>query len=363
MPTHVVELRRACLASRRRARCAGADISGAPIADSKCRGSRATPLQAAALLERLDCYDEAFSHASAAHAARHRPYDPTLLERQVEQQIQYFTPRKLHHLPCASHGGLRPVFIIGMPRSGTSLVEQILASHPTVYGGGELNLINDMSEAATVADLGRQSDYPGCLDAISLRDCNELAERYLAGLSRLNSAARYVTDKMPTNFFFLGTIWMLFPDCHVIHCVRDPLDTCVSCFMTDFGLGHEFAQDLTHLGQFYTQYRRLARHWSQTLNYPMIEVRNEQLVLDLEEEVRRLLELLDLPWDSRCLKFHENRRWVATASAQQVRRPLYAGSVGRWRRYERHLGALIEALVEELDEGREPVVTPELARV
>jgi tetratricopeptide (TPR) repeat protein len=307
---------------------------------------------AAALFDRRGCYDQAFGHASAAHAAHHRPYDPALICRQVEHHIEYFTPRKLHDLPCASHGSLRPIFIIGMPRSGTSLIEQVLASHPDVYGGGELGLLNEVSDVAAVADVAGRGDYPGCLDALSLRGCNELAGRYLAGLSRLNATARYVTDKMPTNFFFLGAIRMLFPDCHVIHCVRDPLDTCLSCYMTDFAVGHEFAQDLARLGQFFTEYRRLVSHWRDTLNYPMIEVQYEQLVSNPEDEMRWLLEHLDLPWDSRCLRFHENPRPVATASALQVRRPLYRGSIGRWRHYQTHLAPLIETLQEQEAGGK-----------
>ena len=319
---------------------------------------------AAGLLDSLGRYDEAFSHASAAHAANRRPYDPSVIERQVERQIEYFTPPQLHHLPTASHGSLRPIFIIGMPRSGTSLVEQILASHPQVHGGGELSLLNDISEQAAQAEPPGRADYPGCLDAMSLRGCNELARQYLAGILRLNAAARYVTDKMPTNFFFLGTIRMLFPDCHVIHCVREPLDTCLSCYMTDFAMGHEFAQDLRHAGQFYRQYRRLLGHWRDRLNYPMIEVQYELLVSNLEREVGRLLEMLDLPPDPRCLKFHENPRRIATASAHQVRQPLYTRSVGRWRRYEPHLGALIEGLGDEASCGNsQPANTPELVQL
>jgi hypothetical protein len=302
---------------------------------------------ASALLDRLGQYDQAFAHASSAHAANRRPYDPDLIRRQVEHHIDYFTPRKLHDLPCASHGSLRPIFIIGMPRSGTSLLEQILASHPDVHGGGELGLIHEVSDIATLADIAGHCDYPGCLDALSLRGSNELAARYLAGVSRLNATARYVTDKMPTNFLFLGAIRMLFPDCHVIHCLREPMDTCLSCYMTDFAVGHEFAQDLSHAGQFYMQYRRIVSHWRDTLNYPMIEVQYERLVYNLADELGRLLEYLDLPWDPRCLRFHENRRHVATASALQVRQPLYNESVSRWRRYEAHLAPLVNALRDD----------------
>src|SRR6185312_15830718 len=131
-------------------------------------------------------------------------------------------------------------------------------------------------------------NYPVCLDALSLRTCNELAARYLSGLSRLNSTARYVTDKMLPNFLYLGAISALFPDAHVIHCTRDPLDTCLSCYMTDFVFGHEFAQDLSHLADYHRHYNRLMSHWRDTLKFPLIEVSYERVVANLEGEVRRL---------------------------------------------------------------------------
>jgi hypothetical protein len=156
--------------------------------------------------------------------------------------------------------------------------------------------------------------------------------------------AAYVTDKMPHNFMYLGLVALLFPDCHVIHCTRDPLDMCLSCYTTHFAAGHEFSHDLRHLGLFYRDYERLMAHWEMVVNFPMVEMRYEAVVADLEGQARRLLGFLDLPWDERCLGFHRTHRAVATASTAQVRRPIYASSVGRWRKYEKHLGELIEAL-------------------
>jgi len=153
-----------------------------------------------------------------------------------------------------------------------------------------------------------------------------------------------VTDKMPQNFMFLGLVAMLFPEAHVIHCTRDPLDTCLSCYLTHFTLGHEFAQDLSDLGEYYSQYRRLMSYWRDTLRLPLIEVRYEEVVSDLEGQTRRLLDLLELAWDPNCLEFHKTPRLVATASLHQVRKPLYRRSVGRWRNYEKHLGPLADAL-------------------
>jgi len=299
---------------------------------------------ASELLDRLRRYDDAFAHAVKAHDAHRKPYDPNLIRQQTAMRLAYFTPHKLHGLPRATHGSRRPIFIIGMPRSGTSLVEQILASHPDVYGAGEIANLGDIVSDYTLSLPLESRNYPVCLDALSLRTCNELAARYLSGLSRLNSTARYVTDKMLPNFLYLGAISALFPDAHVIHCTRDPLDTCLSCYMTDFVFGHEFAQDLSHLADYHRHYNRLMSHWRDTLKFPLIEVSYERVVANLEGEVRRLLEHLGLAWDERCLNFHCNPRLVPTASVEQVRQPLYSRSVGRWRHYERHLQPLIEGL-------------------
>ena len=149
---------------------------------------------------------------------------------------------------------------------------------------------------------------------------------------------------MPANCLRIGLIAVLFPDCHVIHCTRNPLDTCLSCFMTSFVAGQEFTHDLADLGAYYRDYQRLMNHWKLNLHYPIIEVNYEELVGDLEGQTRRILGLLDLPWDERCLRYHENKRVVNTASREQVRQPIYASSIGRWKHYERHLSELIENL-------------------
>jgi Flp pilus assembly protein TadD len=299
-------------------------------------------LAAAEVLDRLGRYDEAFAHAVAGHRVNRRPYRREAMRELVDQAIGYFTPAKLHDLPRASHGSRRPVFIVGMPRSGTTLVEQILASHPDVYGAGELHFVRNA--ATRIASTCQPPEFPQCLDSLPLRGCNEAAERILFALEQINPTARYVTDKMPQNFMFLGLIATLFPESHVIHCTRDPLDTCLSCYMTHFTLGHEFAQDLSDLGDYYLQYRRVMGHWRDTVRRPLIEVRYEDVVRDLEGQARRLLGLLDLPWDARCLEFHKTTRLVATASLHQVRRPLYSRSVGRSRNYEKHLGPLKSVL-------------------
>jgi hypothetical protein len=167
---------------------------------------------------------------------------------------------------------------------------------------------------------------------------------YLSRVASFAPYARYITDKQPFNWMRLGVVSRLFPEARVIHVVRDPLDTCVSCFMTHFNDSVTHASDLTHLGMNYVDQATTMAHWRGVLELPILEVSYELLVAEPEAQVRRMLSFLDLPWDERCLSFHESDRFVATASMHQVRRPLYNSSVGRWKHYRQHLGPLIEAL-------------------
>jgi Flp pilus assembly protein TadD len=310
---------------------------------------------AAGLLERLDRFEEAFARAREANeiVRTSRPaFDPAAHSARVTNLMRYFTRRRMQALPRATHGNRRPVFIVGMPRSGTSLVEQILASHPDVYGAGELSTLGIVAHDVAQADWAGGEAYPQCLDMLSSRRANQLANQYLSVIEPMNATARYVTDKMPTNFMHLALAELLFPDCRVIHCVRNPLDTCLSCYMSNFANGNEFSFDLSHLGPYYRDYRRLMDHWKGVLSVPMIDVRYEEMVLDTEEQIRRVLEFLELPWDGGCLKFHENRRAVQTSSKDQVTRPIYTSSVARWKLYERHVGELIASLSTPLDAQR-----------
>jgi len=295
---------------------------------------------AAGVFERLERFDEAFEQVRLAHQAAPRRHDPDRPAREVNCRIHYCSADRLRPFPHATHGSRRPVFVVGMPRSGTSLVEQILASHPQVFGAGELD--NLARAVISLSDGARF--HCDALDRLSLPAVNQLAGKYLSAIAAKNVLATYVTDKAPLNFIYLDVANLLFPDCHVIHCIRDARDTCLSCYFTDFASGYDFAGDLTHLGLFYRQYERLMAHWKCTLTIPILDVRYEDMVSDVEGQTRRLLEFLDLPWDERCVRFHENRRPVTTASRDQVRQPLYSSSVGRWWRYERHLGELLEVL-------------------
>ena len=229
-----------------------------------------------------------------------------------------------------------PIFIVGMPRSGTTLIEQILASHPDVHGGGELTQLGALLGGA---------EYPGLASRLTGERLAQLGRAYSEQIAALAPGRRRVTDKTPANFLHAGLIHLMAPNARIIHCVRDPRDTCLSCYTTLFASGQRFAYDLAELGTYYRGYAALMDHWRARLPPDRFtEVRYEDVVADLEGEARRLVAFCGLEWDDACLDFHTTRRQVRTASANQVRQPLYRRSVGRWERYADHLGPLTAAL-------------------
>jgi tetratricopeptide (TPR) repeat protein len=215
-----------------------------------------------------------------------------------------------------------------------------------VFGAGELDEMS-LIEIDLSAILGGQLPFPRSVESLTADHCDRLAQRYLDYIDNIASSdAQRVTDKMPTNFLRLGLITQLFPQARIIHCMRDPLDTCLSCYFQFFSESQSFTYDLANLGAYYRQYQRLMEHWRTVLSAPIMEVRYEDLVANQEGVSRALVDFCGLEWDDRCLRFHEMRRKVATASYDQVRQPMYNRSVGRWRHYESHLTALHQALNE-----------------
>ncbi len=234
-----------------------------------------------------------------------------------------------------------PVFIVGMPRSGTTLVEQILASHPKVFGAGEQRAMANLAESITGAN---GSTFPEAMARISGAQLRELGTSYLQTVKRLSPNAERITDKMPGNFALLGLIHLALPNARIIHVRRDIRDTAVSCFSTLFARGHEFTYDLPELGRYCRAYLQLMEHWRQVMPNVMLEIDYEDVVVDLESQARRIVAHYDLTWDDACLDFHETARSIRTASARQVRQPIYRSSVGRWREHEGMLQSLLEAL-------------------
>jgi tetratricopeptide (TPR) repeat protein len=236
-----------------------------------------------------------------------------------------------------------PIFIVGMPRSGTTLAEQILASHSNVFGAGELPTL--YKALASRFTLRHGLDYSAVLESATADDFGAIAQQYLDAIRALGGAAGRITDKLPANFLNLGAISVLFPKATVIHCRRDPRDTCFSIYKHYFSaLGHDYAYDLEELGAYYNLYRSLMAHWARVLPISIHEFEYEAVIADVETSTRALLDACELPWEPACLEFHKTRRPVATMSADQVRRPIYADSVGAWRRHEEKLAPLLSIL-------------------
>lgn len=288
-------------------------------------------------------WDKAFERYAAGNQLKPHPFDPERHDLEVESMLRIFSAEFLASRPRATVRSDRPVFVVGMPRSGTTLVEQILASHPQIYGAGELTDVIQMITTMHVV-VGSEHRYPQCAPLISEHHLDVLAGNYLQKIAELSPDAKRVVDKMPGNFMHLGLISMLFPDARVIHCMRDPMDTCLSGFFQDFSRSHPYSYDLYNLGRFYRSYESVMQHWRGVLRLPMLEVQYEQLVEDQEAATREMLEFLGLPWDSACLRFHESGRHARTASYDQVRQPIYKTSMARWKHYEKHLGALRSGL-------------------
>jgi tetratricopeptide (TPR) repeat protein len=301
----------------------------------------------AKLLDEADRFDEAFDCLSAANslfkttrAAAGERFDADVLHRTVGRMVEAFTPDFFSHRRAWGDPSEVPVFIVGMPRSGTTLVEQIAASHPAVFGAGELSDIAHLAIALPGQDRATGQAW----DAASIA---KASRTYLERLRSLGGDAVRVIDKLPGNVFHLGFIATMFPAARVVFCRRDARDTCLSCYFQQFSKNNLlFTYDLADCGRQYVETERLAAHWLATLRLRMLEIHYETLVADQEAESRRLIDFLGLPWDAACLDFHRTQRTVATASVWQVRQPMYTRSVRRWRHYESHLGPLTEVLSE-----------------
>ncbi len=281
--------------------------------------------------------EQAFTYLSTANAAARsvRAYDEVATLKALDDIAEVFDAAYMRMQRGDGYAGVQPVFIFGMPRSGTTLVEQILASHPDVYAAGELTLFEDVANELLRGDA--VLPY-----AIGERYCAELAKTAPADVRR-------VTDKMPANFRYAGLIRLALPYAHMIHVRRDPIQTCLSCFANSFSEGAlAYTYDLSELGRYYRGYERLMEHWRAVLPPgAMLEIDYEDIVGDLEREARRIVAYCGLPWDDRCLAFHETKRPVKTASAAQVRRSIYRSSLDSASAY----GSLLDPLRAAL-EGR-----------
>jgi tetratricopeptide (TPR) repeat protein len=296
--------------------------------------------------------EEAFRHLLAGNALKRQSvvYDETAVLGSFKRIQAVFTPELMQSRQGSGNPSHAPVFVIGMIRSGTTLVEQILASHPKVHGAGERT---DFAELATgnLTAGGALTAFPESFAAITGEPLADLGAQYLHRVRALAPGAERVIDKMPANFRFAGAISLTLPNARIVHVRRDPLDTCLSCFSILFAGDQPFAYDLGELGRFYSAYEALMEHWRHVLpDGAMMEVQYEELIADTERHARRIVAHCGLEWDGNCLAFHRNPRPVRTASALQVRQPIYRSSVGRWVPYRDMLQPLLAEL--NVDPGK-----------
>jgi tetratricopeptide (TPR) repeat protein len=305
----------------------------------------------------LKDYDRSFRHLLAGNRLKREQltYDDAGAFANMQRVRNVFSAQLLQ----AKAGGKTaptPVFIVGMPRSGTTLIEQIIASHPKAFGAGELLDLHNIVQSLAGLN-GSGLCFPEVIETMSREQLRQVGARYLAVIRALAPTAERIVDKMPGNFHFPGLIQLALPNARIIHSRRDPVDTCLSCFSILFeGDAIPYSYDLGELGRFYRSYDALMAHWRAVLRPGlMIEVQYEEVVADLENQARRIIAHCGLEWDDACLAFYKTRRPVRTSSVAQVRQPIYNSSVGRWRPYREQLRALLEELRIDPENESAPV--------
>ena len=290
---------------------------------------------------KLENYDNAFEALATGHRLKKKTTSFNLADqtRFIELSIEVFNPGFFDEHRKSGYEDKTPIFILGMPRSGTSLTEQILASHSAVFGAGEQIYLPELVKESTLEAV---NPYPKSMATLPHEKFRDFGEAYIKKLRSHAGQAVRISDTTPMNFLYVGLIATALPNARIIHCVRDPTDTCLSIFMHPLSTPHSYAHELNDLGAFYKLYQRLMAHWHSMLPGRIHDVTYEKMVTDSETEIRALLNYCDLPFENACLNFHETERTIRTPSAGQVRQPIYDNSIRRWKHYEKHLGPLID---------------------
>lgn len=290
-------------------------------------------------------YDRAFEFIERGNILRRglEFYDRVENEEKIDLAIKAFTQQFLEEK--AGHGDPEPapIFIVGLPRSGSTLLEQILSSHSMVDGTFELGDLGRTIRSRQRLNIP-PARYPTSIASIETEGFKRLGSEYIERTHRHRGSRPFFTDKNPNNFVHVGLIHLILPNAKIINARRHPLDSCFGSYKQLFAQGQQFTYNLVELGEYYLQYQRLMDHWHEVLPGKVLDVQYEEVVADLEGQVRRILDYCGLNWEESCLRFHETSRSVKTASSEQVRQPLYSSAVNTWRHYEPHLGALIEVL-------------------
>ena len=305
-------------------------------------------------------FDRAFDYYRSGNENRRQRenYDPVQTMDAHDEFIGAFSAEFLESHEGEGCDSNATFFIVGLPRSGSTLIEQILASHPDVEGTHELPELGRVGRSIGLKRNDRRA-YPTAIRELGAAEFQGLGEEYLRRTERhRDRGLKHFTDKLPNNFVHAGFINLILPNAKIINARRHPLDSCLGTYKQLFARGQPFSYDLFELGEFYLQYERMMNHWNEVMPGKVLDVQYEDVVSDLETQVRRILEYCELPWDDACLKFYETDRAVKTASSEQVRKPIYTSSMHLWRNYEQHLGPLIEVLepvLSQLPEDWRPI--------
>jgi tetratricopeptide (TPR) repeat protein len=296
------------------------------------------------LLEKQGEYEAAFRNFRIANELAYEPFDTARFRSWVDSITCHLKSETFRRYRASGNQSELPVFVVGMPRSGTTIAEQIISSHPQAGGAGELSRIWSFARRVSYRQDQDLSQFEASLVALGERNLHDMAENYLNLLNLYAPGALRIVNRTPNNFQALGFIAVLFPNARIVHCVRDPMDTCLSCFQHPLNDRLKFNKSLSTLGHYYQEYARLMKHWQEVLPLRFHELRYENVIKDFEIEAKSLIDFMGLRWDERCLKFHESEAPVLGFSRHQVRNPIYRDSVERWRRYENELQPLVAAL-------------------
>lgn len=298
-------------------------------------------------LEDLEQYEASFEYLQEGNARRKNSisYDVAADEAVMQKIADVFGGDKLEapHTSCSTQ---RPVFVLGLPRSGTTLVDRIISSHSQADSLGESNALAFAVMRAAAGKKGNSTDKLALVEQTAKMDLASMGEFYTAATQSISADATRLVDKTPLNFLYLGLIHLAMPGAKIIHLRRNPVDSCYAMYKTLFRMGYPFTYSLQDVGRYYIAYHRLMAHWRELIPNAFLDVDYEKLVNNQEAETRRILQYLDLDWEDNCLEFHKHRGAAATASAAQVRQPIYRSSVGRWKSYQQQLAPFVGKLKE-----------------
>ena len=289
-------------------------------------------------------YDKAYAYYQKGNKLADRTCNIKEIEKEFKRIATLYSKANNKRSEHSSITSNQPVFIVGMPRTGTTLVEQILASHPQVCGMGELYHIDVFAKQAENR-FNKKQPFPESISSLNQEQLDMVASEYLKYINSKSNGEIRITDKMPHNFKYVGFIFRLFPNAYVINTVRHPLDTCLAGFFAQYGThGHSYSYNINDIAKYYLLYEKLMSHWSTVYGDRIHQIKYKDLILDHEASCRKMLAFCDLEWDDECLNFHQSKRKINTLSHEQVSKPIYTGSLDRWKNYEKHIDRLKKRL-------------------